>query len=100
LGLDAGDQELFHTLKNILVKSIPVDSVEWRRSYDRPIKIVKLGATFISFSQDILPSENDCHLIKRPIFHTYWSECTVSKQFLFVFTIILLIMNLIFVKGY
>ncbi|XP_058794002.1 trafficking protein particle complex subunit 10 isoform X2 [Phymastichus coffea] len=72
----AGDKELFNTLANNLVKSIPTDSAEWRRSYDRPIKQVKLNARFVPFLQDILPKEKDCHLVKRPIFHTYWSECS------------------------
>ncbi|XP_001606511.2 trafficking protein particle complex subunit 10 isoform X1 [Nasonia vitripennis] len=72
----AGDKELFNTLANNLVKSLPTDAVEWRRSFDRPIRQVKLGATFVPFTQEVLPSEKDFHLIKRPIFHTYWSECS------------------------
>ncbi|XP_014219385.1 trafficking protein particle complex subunit 10 isoform X2 [Copidosoma floridanum] len=72
----AGDIKLLNTLADNLVKSIPTDSVEWRRSFDRPIKQVKLCASFVPFSQDVLPSEKDCHLIKRPIFHIYWSECS------------------------
>lgn len=80
LFLDAGDKELFNTLENNLVKSLPTDAVEWRRSFDRPIRQVKLGATFIPFTQEVLPSEKDCHLIKRPIFHTYWSECSVINE--------------------
>ncbi|KAJ8679613.1 hypothetical protein QAD02_015400 [Eretmocerus hayati] len=72
----AGDQKLFKTLEKSLVGAIPTDTAEWRRSYDRPIKHVKLEAKFIPFSQEILPLEKDCKLIKRPIFHTYWSECS------------------------
>lgn len=75
--VDTGDEQLFHTLEKNLIKSIPTDSVDWRRSYDRPIKPVRLSANFTPFSQDVLPSGKDCHLVKRPIFHTYWSECSV-----------------------
>lgn len=53
--------------------------VEWRRSFSRPIKQVKLGATFLPFSKDVLPTEKDWHLIKQPIFHIYWTECSVSR---------------------
>ncbi|KZC10834.1 Trafficking protein particle complex subunit 10 [Dufourea novaeangliae] len=50
--------------------------VEWRRSFSRPIKQVRLGANFVPFSKDVLPAEKDWHLIKQPIFHIYWSECS------------------------
>lgn len=76
--IDAGDIKLFPTLENGLSQAIPADMVEWRRSFSRPIKQVKLGATFLPFSKDLLPSEKDWHLIKHPIFHIYFSECSVS----------------------
>ncbi|XP_047359612.1 trafficking protein particle complex subunit 10 isoform X1 [Vespa velutina] len=72
----AGDEELFSTLKNSLLQAIPESTVEWRRSFGRPIKQVKLGASFVSFSRDILPNEKDWHLINQPVLHIYWSECT------------------------
>lgn len=76
----AGDENLFSTLEKNLVQAIPADMVEWRRSFSRPIKQVKLGATFVPFSRDILPTDKDWHLIKQPIFHIYWTECSVSSQ--------------------
>lgn len=72
----AGDEKLFSTLENSLLQAISADMVEWRRSFSRPIKQVKLGATFLSFSKDVLPTEKDWHLIKQPIFHIYWTECS------------------------
>lgn len=74
----AGDENLFSTLEKNLLQAIPADAVEWRRSFSRPIKQVKLGATFVPFSRDILPTDKDWHLIKQPIFHIYWTECSVS----------------------
>lgn len=74
----AGDENLFSTLEKNLLQAIPADVVEWRRSFSRPIKQVKLEATFVPFSRDILPTEKDWHLIKQPIFHIYWTECSVS----------------------
>lgn len=76
---DAGDDKLFSTLENSLLQAISADMVEWRRSFSRPIKQVKLGATFLPFSKDVLPTEKDWHLIKQPIFHIYWTECSVSR---------------------
>lgn len=81
--IDAGDEELFATLENSLLQAIPESTVEWRRSFGRPIKQVKLGASFLSFSRDILPNEKDWHLINQPVLHIYWSECTVSEIELF-----------------
>jgi len=75
---DAGDENLFSTLEKNLLQAIPVDVVEWRRSFSRPIKQVKLEATFVPFSRDILPTDKDWHLIEQPIFHIYWTECSVS----------------------
>ncbi|XP_076622335.1 SIDL trafficking protein particle complex subunit 10 isoform X2 [Colletes latitarsis] len=72
----AGDEKLFSTMENGLLQAIPADTAEWRRSFSRPMKQVKLGATFVPFSKDILPTEEDRHLIKQPIFHIYWSECS------------------------
>lgn len=74
----AGDENLFSTLEKNLLQAIPADAVEWRRSFSRPIKQVKLEATFVPFSRDILPTDKDWHLIKQPIFHIYWTECSVS----------------------
>lgn len=74
----AGDENLFSTLEKNLVQAIPADVVEWRRSFSRPIKQVKLETTFVPFSGNILPTEKDWHLIKQPIFHIYWTECSVS----------------------
>ncbi|KYM88375.1 Trafficking protein particle complex subunit 10 [Atta colombica] len=72
----AGDENLFSTLEKNLLQAIPTDTVEWRRSFSRPIKQVKLGTTFVPFSRDILPTDKDWHLIKQPIFHIYWTECS------------------------
>ncbi|EZA55391.1 Trafficking protein particle complex subunit [Ooceraea biroi] len=72
----AGDENLFSTLEKGLLQAIPADAAEWRRSFSRPIKQVKLGATFVPFSREILPTEKDWHLIKQPIFHIYWTECS------------------------
>ncbi|KAF7989459.1 hypothetical protein HCN44_008133 [Aphidius gifuensis] len=72
----AGDEALFLTIKNNICQGIPLGSAEWRRSFGRPIKLVKLNPTFVPFSQNQLPTDKDWNLIKQPIFHIYFSECS------------------------
>lgn len=73
---DAGDEVLFSTIQNNLLQAIPLDSVEWRRSFGRPLKLIKLNASFVPFSREVLPTEKDWHLIRQPILHIYWTECS------------------------
>lgn len=71
---------------NNLVKAVSDENVEWRRSVSQlPIKKVKLNPRFIPFSVDILPADKNWHLVKQPIFHIYWTECSVSFFFQFFF---------------
>ncbi|KAK0168748.1 hypothetical protein PV327_002518 [Microctonus hyperodae] len=73
----AGEEALFLSIKHNLLESLKADTVEWRRSFGRPMKLVRLGATFIPFSSNTLPTtEKNFQLIKQPIFHIYWSECS------------------------
>lgn len=73
----AGDEALFSSLVNNLVKAVSDENVEWRRSVSQlPIKKVKLNPRFIPFSVDILPADKNWHLVKQPIFHIYWTECS------------------------
>lgn len=73
--IGAGDWNLFCTLEAPLVAAIPQDSSEWRRSYGRITKFVYLEASFTKFNNDKLQSE--LNLLKRPIFHIYWTDCVV-----------------------
>lgn len=77
--LDAGEEALFLSIKHNLLEALKADTVEWRRSFGRPLKLVRLGGTFVPFSSNTLPTiEKNFQLIKQPIFHIYWSECSVS----------------------
>lgn len=71
----AGDWNLFCTLEAPLVAAIPQDSCEWKRSYGRVTKVVYLEASFIKYSKDKLQSDNSWNLLKRPVFHIYWTDC-------------------------
>lgn len=71
----AGDKSLFATLEQSLIDGMPKDATEWKRSYSRPVISVSTEAVFSPFDRKGLPKEGDWHLIGRPIFHTYWTEC-------------------------
>ncbi|CAG4959637.1 unnamed protein product [Colias eurytheme] len=68
----AGDWNLFCTLEAPLVAAIPQDSCEWRRSYGRITKFVYLESSFIKYKDKV---QSELNLLKRPIFHIYWTDC-------------------------
>lgn len=92
--LGAGDWNLFCTLEAPLVAAIPQDSSEWRRSYGRVFKKVFVEATFEQFSKDILPDENDWDILKQPIFHIFWTDCSVSITSYVCLDILLTLFNI------
>lgn len=78
--LGAGDWNLFCTLEAPLVAAIPQDSCEWRRSYGRATKSVYLEASFTKYNKDRVQPE--LNLLKKPIFHIYWTDCVVCIHIL------------------
>ncbi|ERL87715.1 hypothetical protein D910_05105 [Dendroctonus ponderosae] len=75
----AGELEVFSTVEENLSNALPKDTCEWRRSLGRPIKNVHVGANFVPFNVQSLPKCSQWDLIRQPLFHTYWTECTVSS---------------------
>jgi hypothetical protein len=76
----AGELEVFSTIEDNLFQALPQDSCEWRRAQGRPVRSVHIGANFAPFSAASLPKGNQWDLIRRPLFHIYWTECTVVVQ--------------------
>ncbi|KAF5273106.1 hypothetical protein FQA39_LY07596 [Lamprigera yunnana] len=72
----AGELEVFSALEDTLSHALPQESCEWRRALGRPVRSVHVGATFIPFSASCLPKESQWDLIRHPLFHIYWTECT------------------------
>ncbi|CAG5100717.1 Similar to SIDL: Trafficking protein particle complex subunit 10 (Drosophila melanogaster) [Cotesia congregata] len=72
---NAGNEDLFLSIKGNILNSISSDTVEWRRSYSRPVKSVRLKVSFVPFSADNLFSCTYENLIKQPVFHVYINEC-------------------------
>ncbi|CAG9764493.1 unnamed protein product [Ceutorhynchus assimilis] len=72
----AGELEVFSAIEENLAHSLPKDACEWKRSLGRPIRNVHIGANFIPFSAVSLPKSGQWDLIRQPLFHTYWTECS------------------------
>lgn len=76
--IGAGELEVFSALEDSLSQALPQDACEWKRSLGRPVRSVHIGATFTPFSRDALPKDTQWDLIRQPLFHIYWTECTVN----------------------
>jgi len=79
--IDAGDKELFENLKLVLSQSLSQEPIEWRRQYGRPMKMVTLSTDFVPFNKDTVAEQiSSRNLVGRPIMHTFWTQCLVSKS--------------------
>ncbi|CAN7938034.1 unnamed protein product [Ixodes hexagonus] len=73
----AGDEKLFKTLEPLLLEGLPLEPVEWKRSYGRGPKAVSVEARFEAFDPDGLPREGEePRLLGQPFLHVYWTDCT------------------------
>ncbi|XP_025413073.1 trafficking protein particle complex subunit 10 isoform X2 [Sipha flava] len=72
----AGDKELFENLKVVLSQSLSQESIEWRRQYGRPMKMITLSTEFVPFNKDAVAEQiSSRNLVSRPIMHTFWTQC-------------------------
>lgn len=83
-----GDKDVCNKLNPELEKRLPREYTEWRRSYGRPPKTVKLKANFVRLSQDMLVDvssietyQSASNLHKQPFFHIYWTDCQDPDEF-------------------
>uniref|UniRef100_A0A6P7FLM5 Trafficking protein particle complex subunit 10 isoform X1 n=1 Tax=Diabrotica virgifera virgifera TaxID=50390 RepID=A0A6P7FLM5_DIAVI len=72
----AGEIEVFSTIEDNLTEALPQDTYEWRRTFGRPIRSVHIGAVFVPYSPAALPKPNSWDLIRQPLFHIYWTDCS------------------------
>ncbi|XP_022242094.1 trafficking protein particle complex subunit 10-like [Limulus polyphemus] len=77
----AGDLNLFASLQSTLEKRLSEETVEWRRSYGRSPKMVKVEADFVPFNEDIIPQEGEWNISGHPLLHTYWTECSNLESY-------------------
>lgn len=79
---DSGEQQLLSSVGPTLTAGLPLETVEWKRSYGRPTQAVTLQA-------DLLPldlanawlkdaNKSSQRLAGCQVLHTYWFECPVS----------------------
>ncbi|XP_058058025.1 trafficking protein particle complex subunit 10 [Anopheles bellator] len=74
----SGDSRIFKTLEPHIVAALPADSAEWKRSYGRPVKNVRVEATFKPFDQGALEryKEGKWSIVDHPVLHIYVTECS------------------------
>jgi len=68
-------------LESQIASSVPHDTCEWRRSYGRPIKNVRVEAKFQQLDTKILDKYKigDWSILEHPVLHIYVTECNVIK---------------------
>uniref|UniRef100_A0AAG5CNJ8 Trafficking protein particle complex subunit 10 n=1 Tax=Anopheles atroparvus TaxID=41427 RepID=A0AAG5CNJ8_ANOAO len=74
----SGDVRIFKTLEPHIVAALPSDTAEWKRSYGRPVKNVRVEATFKPFDQNALEKFKDgrWNIVDHPVLHIYVTECS------------------------
>lgn len=77
--LGTGELEVFSAIEDNLIQALPQEVGELRRSLGRPVRSVHIGANFAPFSPAALPKGYNWDLIRQPLFHIYWTECTVCS---------------------
>lgn len=71
---------MFKNLEATLSQALPQEATEWRRSFARDVKSVKLSAVFEPFSENLFQNENHYHFLKQPILHVFWLQCAVRTE--------------------
>lgn len=68
---------MFRSLEAHIASSIPLDTYEWKRSYGRPIKDVRVEASFVPFDTKLLEKykRGDWNILEHPVLHIYVTEC-------------------------
>ncbi|XP_055546416.1 trafficking protein particle complex subunit 10 [Wyeomyia smithii] len=73
----SGDIRLFKSLEPHIVAALPSDTAEWKRSYGRPVKNVRVEATFQPLDLALLEKYNggSWSIVEHPVLHLYVTEC-------------------------
>lgn len=77
---DSGSFPLFRSLEAQILNAIPLDTCEWRRTFQRPTKHVRLEAQTQQFSIEPLERYKlgEWSILEHPILHIFVTECNVS----------------------
>ncbi|KRG01677.1 trafficking protein particle complex subunit 10 isoform X1 [Drosophila mojavensis] len=73
----SGSFPLFRSLEAQILNAIPLDTCEWRRTFQRPTKHVRLEAQTQQFSVEPLEryKKGDWSILEHPILHIFVTEC-------------------------
>ncbi|XP_058822162.1 trafficking protein particle complex subunit 10 [Topomyia yanbarensis] len=73
----SGDTRLFKSLEPHIIAALPSDTAEWKRSYGRPVKNVRVEATFKPFDPSKLEMYNtgNWDIVDHPVLHLFVTEC-------------------------
>ncbi|ALC47741.1 SIDL [Drosophila busckii] len=73
----SGSYPLFRSLEAQILNAIPLDTCEWRRTFQRPTKHVRLEAQTQQFSVEPLQKykQGDWSILEHPILHIFVTEC-------------------------
>ncbi|EDO41094.1 predicted protein, partial [Nematostella vectensis] len=78
-----GDKHVYTELNPELEKRLPETATEWRRSFGRPPKTVRLKARFVRLHDSLLVGniENASSLHRQPFFHMFWTDCQDTDEY-------------------
>ncbi|EDW81077.1 uncharacterized protein Dwil_GK11213 [Drosophila willistoni] len=73
----AGSCPLFRSLEMQILNAIPLDKCEWRRTFQRPTKQVRLEAQAQQFNVSMLEKykQGEWSILEHPILHIFVTEC-------------------------
>ncbi|EDW42101.1 trafficking protein particle complex subunit 10 isoform X2 [Drosophila sechellia] len=73
----SGSCPLFRSLESQILNAIPLDTCEWRRTFQRPTKHVRLEAQAQQFNVAALEKykQGDWSILEHPILHIFVTEC-------------------------
>ncbi|EDV48965.1 trafficking protein particle complex subunit 10 isoform X2 [Drosophila erecta] len=73
----SGSCPLFRSLESQILNAIPLDTCEWRRTFQRPTKHVRLEAQSQQFNVSALEKykQGDWSILEHPILHIFVTEC-------------------------
>lgn len=77
----AGDHSSFASAQQLIVQHLPREQYEWRRSYGRVSRLVRVTARFVPFNAAQLTAavmSSAASLSALPFLHIFWLDCDVD----------------------
>ncbi|XP_077541219.1 trafficking protein particle complex subunit 10-like [Haemaphysalis longicornis] len=71
----AGDKQVFKALEPLLLDGLPLEPVEWTRSYGRGPKTVRVECRFVEYEASRLAREKEGRLLDQAHLHLFCTDC-------------------------